>query len=294
MKILNFGSLNIDYVYEVPHFVQAGETLSSASLKMFSGGKGLNQSVALGKSGACVYHAGAVGREDGEFLLKQLEEAGVDTAFVRRTEGRTGHAIIQRDPSGQNCILLFGGANQEIRREDVDQVLPRFAPGDYLVLQNEISETAYIMEEAHKRGMRIVLNPSPMDAKIHQLPLAYVSMFLLNEIEAAQICGHEGSGEELLAQLSARFSKAAVVLTLGEKGALYGEGEEHFVQPACPVKAVDTTAAGDTFTGYLLGSLARGCGPREAMAYAAKASAIAVSRPGAAPSIPEAWEVYGA
>ena len=293
MKVLNYGSLNIDYVYEVDHFVQGGETLSSLNMNVFSGGKGLNQSAAMGKSGVKIYHAGAVGSAgDGDFLLKQLQDAGVSIEYIRHTEGSTGHAIIQRNCEGQNCILLYGGANQKIQREDVDRTMEAFCEGDFLVLQNEINENAYIMKKAHEKGMKIVLNPSPMDEKIFRLPLEYVDMFMLNEIEAAQLCGHEGEETELLHEIAEKFPEAVIILTLGEKGSLYYSKTEFFVQPAIPTKVADTTAAGDTFTGYLIGSLARGYDARTSMAYAAKASSIAVSRKGAAPSIPTAEEVF--
>lgn len=292
MKVLNFGSLNIDYVYDVDHFVQGGETMSSLDMNIFSGGKGLNQSVALGKSGVETYHAGAIGAWDGDFLLKQLEDAGVSTEYVHRTEGSTGHAIIQRDREGQNCILLYGGANQKIQKKDVDQTLKFFEAGDYLVLQNEISENAYIMEKAHAKGMKIVLNPSPMDEKIFELPLEYVDMFLLNEVEAAQICGHGGEEKVLLKEIAEKFPGAVIILTLGGKGSLYYGEKEVFEQPIVSTEVVDTTAAGDTFTGYLIGSIARGYDAKISMAYAAKAASIAVSRKGAAPSIPTAEEVF--
>ena len=163
MKVLSFGSLNIDYVYKVDHFVQKGETLSSKSLNVFSGGKGLNQSIALAKAGVETYHAGAIG-EDGKFLLEILEEAGVDTSCVKiLSDERTGNAIIQNDEDGDNCILLYGGANQAITKAQVDAVLSRFDAGDYLVLQNEINELPYMMTKAHEKGMKIVLNPSPMN-----------------------------------------------------------------------------------------------------------------------------------
>ena len=292
MKVLNYGSLNIDYVYDVDHFVQGGETMASLDMNVFSGGKGLNQSVALGKSGVETYHAGAVGAQDGEFLLDQLKAAGVSTEYVQHTEGATGHAIIQKDRSGQNCILLYGGANQKIRREDVDKTLEIFEAGDYLVLQNEISENKYIMEKAHEKGMKIALNPSPMNEKILELPLEYVDMFLLNEVEAAQICGHEGNEQDLLKEITARFPKAVIILTLGGNGSMYHDEKETFTQPIVPTKVEDTTAAGDTFTGYLIGSLVRGYDAKTSMAYAAKAASIAVSRKGAAPSIPSAEEVF--
>ncbi|MDD6074780.1 MAG: ribokinase [Clostridium sp.] len=293
MKILNFGSLNIDYTYSVEHFVRAGETLSSASLAVFSGGKGLNQSIALRKAGAEVWHAGAVGKEDGEFLIEQLSEAGVHTELIAHTEGKTGHAIIQKDPAGQNCILLYGGANQEISKEMVDRVMDRFGEGDFLILQNEISEIGYIMEQAHARGMRIVLNPSPMNEKILTYPLDYVDYFLLNEIEASDLCGMESTknADVLMAALTQRFPEAKIVLTLGGDGSIYRDGETQIHQGIYRVPVVDTTAAGDTFTGYFIGGLQRGESAEEALDHAARAAAIAVSRPGAAPSIPSREEV---
>lgn len=293
MKVLCFGSLNIDYTYKVDHFVKKGETLSSESLRVFSGGKGLNQAIALARAGADTCHAGAVG-EDGLFLLRELQEAGVNTECVRVLENeRTGNAIIQNDREGDNCIILYGGANQAISREQADEVLDRFHSGDFLVLQNEINELAYIMEQAHKKGMKIVLNPSPMNEKILTLPLVYVDYFMLNEVEAAQILGREieesVDGEELARELLKRFPGTAVVLTLGGSGSVYLDGQEIVHQAAYRVKAVDTTAAGDTFTGFFVGGMLRGFSAREAMDIASRAAAIAVSRPGAAPSIP-LWE----
>lgn len=291
MKVLNYGSLNIDNVYSVEHFLRGGETLSSSKMEIFSGGKGLNQSIALSKSGVEVWHAGAVGESDGEFLLRQLEEAGVNVSLVAHTTGKTGHAIIQRDMEGQNCILLYGGANQEITKEQVDQAMSHFEEGDFLVLQNEINEIGYIMEKAHEKGMKIVLNPSPMDEKIGTYPLEYVDYFLLNEIEAGDICKENGSGEELIRKLSQKFPGAKIVLTLGGDGSMYKDGDEILTQPIYKVPVVDTTAAGDTFTGFFIGGLMRGESPKEALDHAAKAAAIAVSRAGAAPSIPDRSEL---
>ena len=291
MKILNYRSLNIDYTYSVDHLVRGGETQSSKELCVFSGGKGLNQSIALSKSGAPVWHAGAVGQGDGEFLIRQLEEAGVHTEYIARVEGKTGHAIIQKAKDGGNCILLFGGANQQITEEMVDQVLEHFEAGDYLVLQNEVSQIRYMMEQAHKKGMKIVLNPSPMDEKIASYPLEYVDYFLLNEIEAGDICGESAEGEVLLGKLAERFPGAKIVLTLGGDGSLYREGDTTLKQGIFKVPVADTTAAGDTFTGFFIGGLVLGQEPKEALLRAAKAAAIAVSRPGAAPSIPSKEEV---
>lgn len=292
MKILNFGSLNIDYTYDVDHFVRGGETLSSKALHLFPGGKGLNQSIAASRSGADVWHAGAVGKSDGEFLIKQLNEAGVNTDYVKRLEVPSGHAIIQRQPDGGNCILLFGGSNQEITRGMADEVLEHFGKGDYLLLQNEISEVGYIMKRAAEKGMRIVLNPSPMDEKIGKLPLENVDYFLLNEVEAESLCG-EGANrpEAMMEKLTKGFPKAKIVLTLGSQGSLYWDGEKMIKQPCYKVKAVDTTAAGDTFTGFFIGGLSQGMEGVKALDWAAIAAAVAVSRAGAATSIPSKEEV---
>lgn len=295
MKVLCFGSLNIDYTYKVDHFVKKGETLSSDSLQVFSGGKGLNQSIALAKAGVDTYHAGAIG-EDGRFLLKQLEDAGVNTDCVAKLdEVRTGNAIIQNDREGDNCILLYGGANQAITKEQVDKVLARFESGDFIVLQNEINELAYIVEQAHERGLKIVLNPSPMNDKIRALPLEYVDYFLLNEIEAGQILGQDTKdgfeGEKLASALLQKFPSSAIVLTMGGDGSIYMDAKETVLQPVYKVKAVDTTAAGDTFTGFFIGGILRGLAVREAMDMASRAAAIAVTRQGAAPSIPVLQEV---
>ena len=295
MKVLCFGSLNIDYTYKVPHFVKKGETLASERLQVFGGGKGLNQSVALAKAGTEVYHAGSIG-QDGMFLLDMLKDAGANTDFVKILDTvRTGNAIIQNDKSGDNCIILYGGANQAITREQVDEVMSHFESGDYLVLQNEINELGYIVEKAHKKGMIIVLNPSPMNEKILALPLDVINYFILNEVEAAQILGKEDKGEESWEQIAddllKKFPQATIVLTMGSEGSVFKNQKETVCQSIYKVQAVDTTAAGDTFSGYFIGGILGGLSAKEAMDQASKASAIAVTRKGAAPSIPILAEV---
>ena len=295
MKVLCFGSLNIDYTYRVDHFVQKGETLSSESLQVFSGGKGLNQSIALSKAGVETYHAGKIG-EDGRFLLEMMEHAGVNTSLVEISRDvRTGNAIIQNDKSGDNCILLYGGANQAITKDQVDEVIRHFEAGDYLVLQNEINELSYIMEAAHNKGMKIVLNPSPMNEKIFKLPLETVDVFMLNEVEASQILGKasakDADMDALADELHAKYPDAVIVLTIGSAGSIYMGNGKKFRQPVYKVKAVDTTAAGDTFTGFFIGGQLRGLSAEDSMDLASRAAAIAVTRPGAAPSIPELVEV---
>lgn len=287
--------MNIDYTYKVDHFVEKGETLSADSLQVFSGGKGLNQSIALARAGAKTYHAGAIG-EDGKFLLEIMSESGVHTDYVAVLSNvRSGNAIIQNDRSGDNCILLYGGANQAITSSQVDGVLAHFESGDFLVLQNEINELAYIMEEAHRKGLKIVLNPSPMNEKILSLPLEYVNYFMLNEVEAGQILNRDTKngfdGDALVEELVEKFPSAAVILTMGSAGAVYMDQKEMIHQQVYKVKAVDTTAAGDTFTGFFIGGILRGMDVKDAMEQASKAAAIAVTRRGAAPSIPTLPEV---
>lgn len=294
MKLLNFGSMNIDYVYKVDHFVQKGETLSSEDLNVFSGGKGLNQSIALSRAGERVYHAGAIGYEGG-FLLEVLKQADVDTGYVTVHEGvQTGHAMIQNDREGDNCIILYGGANQRIDRTQIDRVLSGFGAGDFVILQNEISELDYIIRQAHELGMTIALNPSPMDQKIPELPLDLVDYFLVNEVEAAALAGTAeagGNDEDVLARLAEKFPGARIVMTLGSDGSVYWDGRQAYRQEAIKAEAVDTTAAGDTYTGYFISGILRGDAIADILYQASVASAIAVTRPGAAPSIPERHEV---
>ena len=248
MKVLNFGSLNLDYVYDVDHFVREGETLSSTDMNVFCGGKGLNQSVALAKAGVKVYQAGAVGGADGEMLTDALSNVGVDISYIRRYDMPSGHAIIQKNKSGNNCILLYGGANQNIDKEFIKDVLKDFDKGDILLLQNEVSNLSFIVDEAFAKGIRIVLNPSPINERL--------------------------------------------VLTLGEEGSVYVDKDCKIYQGIYPTKVVDTTAAGDTFTGYFIAGLVEGTDIKSALRQASKAASITVSKKGASPSIPFAKEVF--
>ncbi|WP_418579053.1 ribokinase [Hungatella sp.] len=291
MRVLNFGSLNIDYVYNVDHIVKKGETISSDTLNVFCGGKGLNQSIALSKAGAEVYHAGVIG-EDGAFLEEILRASGVHTRFVQmKADTRTGNAIIQKDRNGDNCILLYGGSNRAVTPVMADEVLEHFEAGDMLVLQNEISELSYLMERAHERGMVIALNPSPIDEELLKAPLQYVNYFILNEIEAKTLTNGVEEDNAMLEAMLKKFPNAEIILTLGERGSVYAKGTVRVEQGIYKVPVTDTTAAGDTFTGYYLASIIQGLSVEEALNMAAKASAIAVSRKGAAPSIPEREEV---
>lgn len=290
-KVLSFGSLNLDSVYTVPHFVRAGETMSATAMETHCGGKGLNQSIALARAGVTVYHAGAVG-PDGGCLLDALQKSGVDVSLIQKLPYPSGHAIIQRNTKGQNSILLYGGTNRMIRRQDIDHAISSFDRGDYIVLQNEISEMEYIMRAAGEKGLRIVLNPSPLDKMLLQYPLELADFILLNEVEASDLCGAVPEGQ-LLGRLRARFPQAAIVLTLGKKGVAYIDPTLHapLTHGIYDVPVVDTTGAGDTFTGYFIASIIRGTDQAEALRIASVASSLAVSRLGAEPSIPTIEEV---
>ena len=292
MKVLNFGSLNIDYVYPVDHIIAPGETEPTGEINENCGGKGLNQSIALAKAGVRVCHAGLVG-EEGQVLIDKCKENDVDSTYIRKIPGRSGHTIIQVDKDGQNSILLFGGANRSLTKDFIDEVLGNFGQGDILVLQNEVNLLEYIIDKAYDRQMMIVLNPSPYDAALTTCDLSKISLFLLNEIEGEQITGYS-EPEEMLAELKKRFPEAKVVLTLGSAGSIYQYKDELYKQGIYKVKAVDTTAAGDTFTGYFVSSIISGMSVQDGLSMAAKAAAISVTRPGATDSIPLKDEVLSA
>ena len=289
MKVLNFGSLNLDYVYQVESILIPGETQASKSRQIFCGGKGLNQSIALAKAGIPVYHAGLIG-EGGEPLLEVCKENGVNTEFIRQIPGPCGHTVIQVDENGQNCILLFGGSNRSMTKEFVDTVLDSFEEGDIILLQNEINELDYIIDRAYEKKMMIILNPSPFDSALEKCDLSKISLFLMNEIEGFQITG-EKEPDRILAKVKELYPKAKVVLTLGGDGSVYQDETGIYRQGIFKVKAVDTTAAGDTFTGYFISSIIDGMPVQDGLKLAAKASAIAVSRAGATASIPVRSEV---
>lgn len=289
MKILNFGSFCIDHVYRVPHFVRPGETLPSRDYQVFAGGKGFNQTLAIARAGVPVAHAGAIG-PDGGFLLDALGAAGVDITGVRQVETPTGHAVIQVTSAGENAIVLFAGANRAQTRSHIEQVLNGYTRGDLLVLQNEINELPFLMAQAHARGLRVAFNPAPMDVDVQALPLHTVDILVVNEVEAADLSGAATSTGQL-ADLRARLPEASIVLTRGAEGAIWHSTAATIEIAAWPVTAVDTTAAGDTFCGYLIASLAAGLPPEAAMQRAARAAALSVTRSGAADSIPLAAEV---
>ena len=290
MKIINFGSMNIDRVYNVAQMVAPGETISAGGLHIYAGGKGLNQSVAAARAGAQVIHAGAVGPEGG-FLVDALTQSGADAGHLLRPETETGHAVIQINSAGQNAIIVYGGANRCLDEAYIDKMLALGDVGDLVLLQNETSGTAEIIRRAHEKGLTVVFNPSPFPAE--PLPYELVDLFIVNEIEGALLAELplDTQPETILNAIGERFPNAWVVLTLGGNGVVCRKGGETFAHPIFKVTAVDTTAAGDTFCGYFLAGLCLQKDIPQCLKEASAASAIAVSRQGAVPSIPTRAEV---
>ncbi len=291
MKVLNFGSLNIDQVYGVDHIVREGETIDSYDYRQFCGGKGLNQSVALAQAGAEVYHAGKIGR-DGIFLIERLKKASADTSLIEISDSEpTGQAIIQVDLSGQNSIILLGGANQSIAEEQVEKTIGHFSSGDCILLQNEVSSIPVMMRNAKKRGMTIFFNPAPMNNRVLSYPLDLVDYFIINEVEGSELT-KENEPNKIIQAMRREYPNALIILTLGEQGSIYDDRHITTCIPAVPIVPVDTTAAGDTFIGYLITGIIKGDTFKKSMETASKAASICVTRKGAADSIPERTEVF--
>ncbi|MCL2720391.1 MAG: ribokinase [Treponema sp.] len=293
MKVLVFGSINIDLLYSVDHIVKPGETISSSLFAKSAGGKGANQAAALAKAGLPVYMAGKIGT-DGKFILELLESYGINTGRVIEYGGATGQAIIQIDKNGQNSIILYPGGNEEITIQEVQETIAGFDPGDIIVLQNEIVHLKLIMEIAKKQNMRICLNPSPFNEKITLLPLNLADWIFVNEIESSALAGltPDTSPQDSLEKLTELYPSSEIILTAGKDGVFYGFGETRLKNDIVKVPVVDTTAAGDTFTGFFLTAREKNMPIQQSLSIACKAASITVSKKGAMESIPFADEVF--
>lgn len=289
MKVLDFGSLNYDYVYQVDHILVGGETSAALSMETHIGGKGLNQAIALKKAGVNVFMAGSLGT-DGVSIRELCRKEGVNTDYLASVDGKSGHTIIQVDKDAQNCIMLYGGSNRKQEKPQIDQTLEDFGIGDILLLQNEINHLNYIIDKASEIGMTIVLNPSPFDDNLKTCDMGKVDYFIMNEIEGSLLTGRERY-RDILSAMRLMFPKARTVLTVGKEGAYYQDENVQVFQEAFPVKAVDTTAAGDTFTGYFIAGLVNGTDINRNLRMCARASSIAVTKKGATDSIPEYEDV---
>lgn len=289
MKIVNFGSCNIDYVYKVDEIVVPGETKSSESLEIFAGGKGLNQSIATAKAGSNVYHAGFIGK-DGTFLKETLNNSGVNTEYLAFCEDKTGHAIIQVSSKAQNSIILYAGANHAFTEENVDEILSHFSKGDFLILQNETNLVDYIINSAYEKGIKILFNPAPFSESLCKIDFNKIDYLVLNEVEIMDL-SQKPEPTEALFYLFQKYPRTQIVLTLGSEGCAIIENGKVLKMPPFKVKAVDTTAAGDTFIGFFISEIARGSSVRSAVNIGQAASAIAVTKAGASVSIPDFSEV---
>ncbi|WP_020395491.1 ribokinase [Thiolinea disciformis] len=295
MRIFNYGSINIDHVYRVPHLVRPGETLASTAYHQVLGGKGANQSIALARAGATVAHIGRYHPQD-QHLLQPLFEAGVETSLLQALPMPSGHALIQVDDQAENAIVLYAGANHSFVSAELASLLQTAALGDWLLLQNECSCTREMIETAFAKGLKVAFNPAPMNDQVLTFPLEKLAVLFVNQVEVMQLLNsavQEGRIDHtwLSQQLQDRFPQTQVVVTLGAQGAAcYYQGVGEFV-PALNVKAVDTTGAGDTFNGYYLAALNQGLSIRQALQRACLAAALCVQQVGASSSIPTQQQV---
>ena len=284
MAVWCYGSINIDHFYDLAHLPARGETLAARDYRMELGGKGANQSVAAARAGAVVRHVGAIG-VDGDTALAQLVAAGVDCAAVQRLEGATGHAIILVEQGGENSIVLHAGANRALALEAALAAFEGVELDDILLIQNETAHQAEVAEAAMGLGMDVVYSAAPFDLEAVRAVLPFVNTLVLNAVEAAQ----------LQAAMDVPFEDlpvSSVVITRGAEGASWqARGMETIHVPALPVSAVDTTGAGDCFTGALAAALDAGQLPEEAMRFAAAAAALQVSRAGTASAMPARAEI---
>ncbi|WP_136443398.1 ribokinase [Pacificoceanicola onchidii] len=288
MTIFNLGSINADLVYRVPHLPAPGETLAATGFTRGLGGKGANMSVAAARAGARCVHIGAVGG-DGVWALDRLTEYGVDTRQIAKSDEATGHAIIAVDEAGENAIILHPGANAALKKVGLINALAEAQAGDFFLTQNETTLQAEGARMAQAKGLRVAYAAAPFEADAVQAVLPFLDLLVLNAVEAAQL---EDATEKSVADLSVKD----IVVTLGADGCRWYETEEKTVQdfPAFKVDPVDTTGAGDTFTGYLIAGLDRGMPMEQAIRLASKAGALMVTRLGTADVIPDLKDVQDA
>ncbi|NOD93951.1 ribokinase [Ruegeria sp. HKCCD4884] len=287
MTIWNLGSINADMVYDLPHLPAPGETLAALGLDRFLGGKGANMSVAAARAGARVSHIGAVGH-DGSWAKDRLTEYGVDTRYISEADVPTGHAIIAVDAEGENLIILYPGANHALEVSDLGQALSSASTGDLLILQNETNAQVEAAQLGHRMGLTVCYAAAPFQAQAVKAVLPYLDFLILNEVEADQLRQETGLNA---ADLPVRH----VIVTLGSKGARYLQnGSDPVEFEAHKVQAVDTTGAGDTFTGYVLAGMDRGMPMEQAILQANRAAALMVTRHGTADVIPDLKEVRDA
>ena len=290
MKVLCFGSANLDHVYKVDHFTVPGETQGCLEYNIKCGGKGVNQAIAMALAANDTYFAGIIG-SDGGLLKDALVDKGVHIDYMKISNKPTGHAIIEVDQSGQNHILLYGGTNKEIDFEYIDEVLSHFSKGDIVVLQNEINNVPYIIERCYEKEMKIFFNAAPYDIAVKNYPIEKVTWLVVNETEGAALSNEEDY-EKIIQTLKQKYPHTHILFTMGKEGSRVLTDKEDIKVEALKVNAVDTTGAGDTYIGYFVRGIVEEMPLLETAQMATKASAIAVTRFGAVDSIPNYEEVF--
>ncbi|ACZ10465.1 Ribokinase [Sebaldella termitidis] len=294
--ILVIGSLNMDLVVKVEKLPKLGETILGETLYENPGGKGANQAVAAAKLGGNVSMIGKLGKDNyGEQLLLNLKSNNIKTEGIIRCDDITGTAVIEVDSKGNNSIVVIPGSNLKLSKEDLDSASDLIDKADIVILQQEIPmETVeYALELAAEKGKITILNPAPA-VKISEKVLAATDFLILNETELEIISGKESIPEtEYIYTINELRNKGAknIILTLGEKGGMYTEGEEIKEYKALKVTAVDTTAAGDSFIGAFALKLAENAGVSDALEFAVGVSALTVTRSGAQQSLPTQEEL---
>ncbi|MEM5541351.1 ribokinase [Sulfitobacter sp. AS92] len=283
--IWNLGSINADNFYLLPHLPGPGETISARDFRQGLGGKGANMSVAAARAGTRIMHVGALGA-DGGWALERLLEYGVETAHITLMEGVTGHANISVDLEGENNIVIFPGTNHEITEEMIGAALSEASSGDWLMMQNETNGQRFAAQTAKTLGLKLAYAAAPFDAEAVKAIIEQIDLLVLNEVEAAQL--RAATGGELR-----QLPIDDIIVTLGAGGCEWVSNKAHRVEsyPAYKVDAVDTTGAGDTFTGYLVAGLDRGMTMPKAIDLAMKAGALMVTRHGTADVIPDLKEI---
>ncbi len=282
--IFNFGSINVDHVYRVAEMPSPGETLTAGSYRKLLGGKGINQSIAIARAGEVPVHVGAVGRDD-HWTIGQVKHFGIDTAHIAQSAHPTGHAVIYVDDAGENQIVIFGGANQDLQPPQIETAFNACDGYDHWVLvQNETNLLTDIVDQAKTAGFKVAYSAAPFVAGTVTELIGKIDLLAVNEVEA-------DATARLLGVDVSEIAVPEILITKGGKGVEFHSHGEMHRHPAFQVDAVDTTGAGDTFLGSFLAGHSQGAEIAKSLRYALAASALQVTRPGAAVAIPDREDV---